>query len=57
MGLLESTFNCQKCSRKLWLKYYKLSDGRIVCLKCYNFYKDIEETDNPSNRKNDVKKL
>ncbi len=37
MGRLESIFCCQNCNKTLWLKYYKLPDGRTVCLKCFDF--------------------
>jgi recombinational DNA repair protein (RecF pathway) len=37
MGRLDSIFNCQNCSKTLWLKYYKLPDGRTVCPKCFDF--------------------
>jgi formylmethanofuran dehydrogenase subunit E len=48
MSILESTFNCQNCSKTLWLKYYKLPDGRIVCPKCY------DEIDKQMNRKKEI---
>jgi len=46
-----STFNCQNCSKTLWLKYYKLPDGRIVCPKCYDIFKNTVEMDKQINRK------
>lgn len=38
MDKLELIFNCQNCSKTLWLKYYKLPDGRSVCPKCFDFF-------------------
>ena len=34
----DKIFNCQKCDRTLWLRYWKLPDGRAVCPMCYNGY-------------------
>lgn len=34
----DKIFNCQKCDRTLWLRYWKLPDGRIVCPICYSEY-------------------
>jgi len=36
----DKIFNCQKCDRTLWLRYWKLPDGRMVCPTCYNEYSD-----------------
>ena len=57
MGILDSTFNCQNCSKTLWLKYYKLPDGKIVCPKCYNFYKNTEKIDTYLNKKKVIENL
>jgi len=54
MSILESTFNCQNCSKKLWLKYYKLPDGRTVCPKCFDIYVQTKETDKLTDRKKDL---
>ncbi|MCJ7571113.1 MAG: hypothetical protein MUO82_04460 [Candidatus Thermoplasmatota archaeon] len=43
MGILTSTFNCQNNSKTLWLKYYKLPNGKTVCPECYYLYKNTEE--------------
>ncbi len=38
MDKLELIFNCQNCGKALWLKYYKLPDGRTVCPKCFDIF-------------------
>ena len=55
MGILNSTFICQNCSKTLWFKYYKLPYGRIVCPKCYDIYKNAEEIDKQMNGKKEIK--
>ena len=57
MGILDSTFNCQNCSKTLWLKYYKLPNGKIVCPKCYDIYKNTEEIETYVNRKKVIENL
>ena len=54
MGILDSTFICQNCSKKLWFKYYKLPDGKIVCPECNYNYKNAEELDKQMNRKKEI---
>ena len=38
MSVVDSIFNCQNCGKKLWLKYYKLPNGRAVCPKCFDLF-------------------
>jgi len=57
MGILDTTFNCQNCSKTLWLKYNKLPDGRLVCPKCYYIYKNTEKIDTYLNRKKVIENL
>jgi formylmethanofuran dehydrogenase subunit E len=38
MNKLESIFNCSNCGKTLWVKYYKLPNGRTVCPKCFDFF-------------------
>ena len=57
MGILDSIFNCQNCSKKLWLKYYKLPDRKIVCPKCYFLLKNTEDIETYLNRKKVIENL
>ncbi len=34
----DKIFNCERCGKKLWTTYRKLSDGKVVCNECYNFH-------------------
>ena len=54
MSVLESIFNCQKCGKKLWLKYYKLPDGRAVCPKCFDMFIQTNEIDKLKERKKEI---
>ena len=47
-------FNCQNCSKKLWFKYYKLPNSRIVCSECFDFYKTIKEIEKQVNKKKEI---
>ena len=53
-GKLESIFSCQNCGKTLWLKYYKLPDGRTVCPKCFDIYVQTKYMDKQMDRKKDV---
>ena len=33
----DNIFNCHKCKKTLW-RYKKLTDGRSVCIPCYDLY-------------------
>ena len=59
MGILDASFNCKKCNKTLWLKYYKLPDGEIVCPECYSNYinrKEIEERVKLQRKKEELEK-
>jgi hypothetical protein len=34
----DKIFNCERCGKKLWTSYKKLSDGKVVCNECYSFH-------------------
>ncbi len=51
MNVLKSIFNCQNCGKKLWVKYYKLPDGRAVCPKCFDFFIRTDEIEKLKEKK------